>query len=68
MSRVNLKQQISDELSDVIAFDAIREVEQIQQLWSGYGQLLRVNLVGASVPSVIVKRIFPPQTGTHPRG
>ena len=45
------------------------EIELVlQELWSGYGQLLRVRLKGASVPSVIVKLINWQEVNEHPRG
>jgi hypothetical protein len=34
--------------------------ERVQSLWGGYGEVLRVRLRGADVPSVIVKWIEPP--------
>lgn len=42
--------------------------EPIQMLWSGYGELIRLGLDGADVPSVIVKHIQFPQEYNHPRG
>lgn len=42
--------------------------EQIQELWSGYGQIYRLHLSGAEMPSVIVKWIKPPLSSSHPRG
>ncbi len=45
-----------------------RRGERIQSLWSGYGELYRVDLQGAEVPSVIVKSVRPPSDPTHPRG
>lgn len=35
----------------------------IQSLWSGYGEIVRVALRGARVPSVVVKRVSPPRRG-----
>ncbi|MBR9728414.1 phosphotransferase [Shewanella intestini] len=50
----------------------ITHVHVIQSLWSGYGQLLRVELAGAPYPSVIVKHIqlpsSPQQAAPHPKG
>lgn len=40
----------------------------IQELWSGYGQILRLRLEGASSNRVIVKLIRPGAPGSHPRG
>jgi len=44
------------------------EREVIQNLWSGYGQILRVELTGADMNSVIVKHVQPPTAAHHPRG
>ena len=41
--------------------------ERIQSLWSGYGAIVRVELEGAQVPAVVVKRVSPGR-GRHPRG
>lgn len=45
------------------AESAVR-AERIQSLWSGYGEVVRVRLTGASAKVVIVKRVEPP----HGRG
>lgn len=42
--------------------------ERIQSLWSGYGEVVRVDLVGAAMDSVVVKCVSPPDHGAHPRG
>lgn len=42
--------------------------EEIQELWSGYGQILRVKLKGGNVPSVIVKSVDLTSNVDHPRG
>ena len=47
---------------------AIEVTEVIQELWSGYGQILRINLEGGSPSSVIAKHIRMASTGNHPRG
>jgi len=40
---------------------AITEINRVQQLWGGYGELLRVGLSGSPGPtSVILKRVVPP--------
>ena len=41
---------------------------RIQSLWSGYGDICRVDLLGGGEPSVIVKRVTPPDARHHPRG
>ncbi|MEM1215764.1 MAG: phosphotransferase [Bacteroidota bacterium] len=40
----------------------------IQELWSGYGKILRVQLVGVALKSVVVKHVQLPQQRQHPRG
>ena len=42
--------------------------EVIQELWSGYGKILRVGLEHASVKSVVVKHVQLPNNINHPRG
>ena len=48
--------------------DNVQVAETIQSLWSGYGQILRLNLIGSDIPSVILKKIAPPTLVQHPRG
>ncbi|MFK8031262.1 MAG: phosphotransferase [Gammaproteobacteria bacterium] len=43
-------------------------MEEIQQLWSGYGAIVRYGLSGAVVPSVVVKHVQLPNNDNHPRG
>ncbi len=40
----------------------------IQSLWSGYGNIVRLELSGGTHPSVILKQIKLPHAGNHPRG
>lgn len=42
--------------------------EQIQSLWSGYGQIIRCRLAGGKRPSVVVKHVQLPDQSHHPRG
>lgn len=42
--------------------------EVIQELWSGYGQILRIQLTGGHVSSVVVKHVSLPTQQNHPRG
>ncbi|PHQ33688.1 oxidoreductase family protein [Rhodopirellula bahusiensis] len=71
-------------LQNVSGASSIEDVQQVQTLWSGYGQILRVKLKQPSWPdlasnttacqatNVIVKQISPPglnePSGGHPRG
>lgn len=47
---------------------AITHKEEIQELWSGYGQILRVGLKGTDIDSVVVKHVQTPKSDYHPRG
>ncbi|MEL7222082.1 MAG: choline kinase [Bacteroidota bacterium] len=47
---------------------ALIEQEMIQQLWSGYGKILRIGLQDAAVESVVVKHVQLPAHQNHPRG
>ncbi|KAA5544572.1 phosphotransferase [Roseiconus nitratireducens] len=53
-----------------VGAESVRKVQPVQSLWSGYGQILRMELSGGSAPaSVIVKHIAPPVSGgANPRG
>lgn len=42
--------------------------ETIQNLWSGYGKIIRYQLIGASVPSVVVKHVRLLDGAGNPRG
>jgi len=57
-----------DGVAEVTGALAARRGERLQSLWSGYGEIVRVHLDGASVPSVVVKRVTPPEQPQHPRG
>lgn len=39
---------------------AVLGAQRLQSLWSGYGEILRLQLQGAKVPSLILKRVAPP--------
>ena len=40
----------------------------IQELWSGYGQILRITLTGGGRKTVVVKHVTMPMESRHPRG
>ena len=46
----------------------IFEIEAIQNLWSGYGKIVRYGLKGSVMQSVVVKHVRLPQQDKHPRG
>ena len=47
---------------------ALIEKEIIQELWSGYGKIMRIELKDAPIESVIVKHVQLPLHQNHPRG
>ena len=44
------------------------EKEMIQNLWSGYGKIMRIGLNNASEDSVVIKHVQMPIHKNHPRG
>src|SRR4051812_9802750 len=47
-------------IAKVTGAERVRRGERIQSLWSGYGEIFRVYLIGASMESVVVKWVKPP--------
>lgn len=47
---------------------SLHEKGMIQELWSGYGKIMRVGLENAAVESVVVKHVQLPIHKNHPRG
>lgn len=47
---------------------SIAEVQSVQRLWGGYGQIVRCRIEGGSLPSVIVKHVRWPDERDHPYG
>ena len=43
-------------------------IEVIQSLWSGYGDIVRYGLTGGDINSVVVKHVRLPKQMQHPRG
>jgi hypothetical protein len=63
-----MKTHFQDYILKVTGTKTIRITESIQQLWSGYGEILRVHLAGASSTTVVVKYMHGEQSIVHPRG
>ena len=47
---------------------ALSNIETVQNLWSGYGKIMRCGLIGSDLKSVIVKHVHWPDAHHHPRG
>ena len=43
-------------------------IEEIQELWSGYGKILRVELDNSMIKTAIIKHVNIPNAKNHPRG
>jgi len=50
-----------DWIAEVTGSKRAHRAERIQSLWSGYGEIVRVNLDGGSVESAVVKHVSPPK-------
>lgn len=46
----------------------IELIDVIQELWSGYGAIMRYRLTGTDRTTVVVKHVMLPQEADHPRG
>jgi thiamine kinase-like enzyme len=57
-----------DFVLDITGGESITHKEQVQSLWSGYGEIIRLSLKGASVPTVIAKWVLGETDQPHPRG
>lgn len=53
---------------EITGGSGIAAVTTVQELWSGYGRLLRIALDSAPMRSVVAKQILLPEEGNHPRG
>ena len=58
-------------ISKAVKAKSVEEYEVIQNLWSGYGKIVRYKVMGAENPellSIIVKHVRLPKQTKHPRG
>ena len=46
----------------------VSQIEVIQNLWSGYGKIVRCGLKGTDMKTVVVKHVRLPEQDHHPRG
>jgi len=63
-----LPESIADNIVKTTGATDVRIDENLQELWGGYGGILRVRLNGTTHQSAILKLIQPPQQAQHPRG
>ena len=58
---------IAAQISTLMGEAPVLRIEQIQELWSGYGAIYRVTLGGQGPRQVVVKSVAPPHRVQHPR-
>ena len=59
---------ITDTVRSATGATNIRDATVIQSLWSGYGEIVRLELSGGAFSSVILKHVKLPEAARHPRG
>ncbi|MEP5364639.1 MAG: oxidoreductase family protein [Reichenbachiella sp.] len=63
-----MTEQLAEIILKATQAKSIINTSHIQELWSGYGQILRCELEEGISPSVIVKHVQLPNQSHHPRG
>ncbi len=63
-----MDKQNEEKIIGALKAQSMTKVEVIQNLWSGYGEIVRYQIKGADVESVIVKHVKLPNSANHPRG
>lgn len=69
-----LNPQFQTSICSALGASSLEVVECIQELWSGYGQILRIRVASDGDPSgalprtIIAKHVRIPGQGSHPRG
>lgn len=63
-----MKEHFKSVILERTGASALIEKERIQDLWSGYGKIMRIGLQDAAVDSVVVKHVQLPINKKHPRG
>ena len=64
----SLSEAFSSTILKATGASSLRVDSVIQELWSGYGQILRINLAGGTRHSVVAKHVQLPLNQEHPRG
>lgn len=63
-----MNQHFQNTILKATGAESLYEIEVIQNLWSGYGEIVRFGLNGTEMKSVVVKHVNLPEGGNHPRG
>lgn len=65
---LTLQPRIAKLILSLTGAKSLESGKLLQELWSGYGGIFRVRLMGSPHQSVIVKHICPSRNNKHPRG
>lgn len=60
--------RLKNKLLTITNSKKIKQIQLVQGVWGGYGQLLRVKFANYEQHSLIIKLINTPQPSTHPKG
>ncbi|MEM9643493.1 MAG: choline kinase, partial [Planctomycetota bacterium] len=60
--------ELEQRICDATQASCVSAWTPIQSLWSGYGQIWRVNVQDATVLTAVVKHVQPPLTARQPKG
>ena len=63
-----MKNSIRDSIINSTSATGLKEIEKLQDLWSGYGTIKRYKLLGHEKKNIIVKHVCIPENSSHPRG
>ena len=63
-----LGEQFEATILEATGASSLMVVEMIQELWSGYGKILRLSLAGGNRETVVIKHVSIPFESRHPRG
>ena len=63
-----MNQHFQDTILKATNAKELFEIEVIQNLWSGYGEIVRFGLIDSEMESTVVKHVNLPEDGNHPRG
>lgn len=63
-----MKESLKNVILQATSATAIADQELIQELWSGYGKIIRMELRGGTADRVVVKHVQAEKASNHPRG
>lgn len=67
-NNIILPASVLDDIVNATGASDVRVGNTLQELWSGYGSIVQLQLLGESSTSAILKLIEPPHQAQHPRG